>query len=107
MLLALSLNLYVRWLFYAFLLAAAAAVAVTKLTYFPQPSVGLIEMLGVGALWVLLWWLDRQPDELSEIARRRAWRDAPARLLWWLPVAGAPDASAAAPGVSDREGPNV
>ena len=84
MLLTLSLNLCVRWLFYAFLLVAAAAAAATKLTYFPQPSVGLTEMFGVTALWVLLWWLDRQPDELSEIARRRAWRDAPARLLWWL-----------------------
>ncbi len=117
-LLTLSLNLYVRWLFYAFLIVAAAAVAVTKLTYFPQPSVGLIEMLGVGALWALLWWLDRQPDELSEIARRRAWRDAPARLLWLLPgakpeiepaslaepigEARASEAPAAAPAISDR-----
>ena len=118
MLLTLSLNLYVRWLFYAFLLVAAAAAVVTKLTYFPQPWVGLTEMLGVAALWALLWWLDRQPDELSEIARRRAWRDAPARLLWCLkgaergidpaglaePIgeARASEAAPAAAGISDR-----
>jgi hypothetical protein len=75
-------------------------------------------MFGAAALWALLWWLDRQPDELSEIARRRAWRDAPARLLWWLagaergidpagladPIgeARASEAPPAAAGISDR-----
>ena len=36
-------------------------------------------------MWLLLWWLERQPDELSAIARRRAWRDGPKRLLWLFP----------------------
>ncbi len=86
-LLALSLHLYVRWLFYAFLLWIAGAGALVKLTYFPQRSLGLVEFsLGLG-LWALLWWLDREPDELSEITRRRAWRNVPQRLLWLMPCA--------------------
>ncbi len=81
-LLALSLTLYVRWVFYAFLVWGAATAAGVKLTFFPQPGVGLVQMLGAAVLWVLLWWLERRPKELSEIARRRAWRDGPKRLLW-------------------------
>jgi hypothetical protein len=95
-LLSVSLNLYVTWLFYAFLLWGAATAAAVKHAYFPQRSVGLAEMLGVAGLWALLWWLDRRPDELSGIARRRAWRDAPQRLLWLLPCASqVPEAPAA------------
>jgi hypothetical protein len=84
-LLVLALNLYVGWVFYAFLAWAGATAAAVKLVYFPQRGVGLVEMLGVAVLWVFLWRLDRQPDELSETARRRAWRDGPRRLLWLFP----------------------
>jgi hypothetical protein len=84
----LSLDLYVRWLFYGFLLEAGAFAVVTKLSFFPEPSVGLGEMTGVAVLWVLVWSLERQPDRLSAVARRRAWRDGPRRLLWRLPGCG-------------------
>jgi hypothetical protein len=86
-LLALSLNLYFRWLFYLFLAWGGATAAALKLTYFPGPSLGLTEILAAAVLWGFLWWLDRQPDELSAIARRRAWEAAPVRLLWFLPGA--------------------
>jgi hypothetical protein len=84
-LLVLALDLYVGWVFYAFLAWAAATAAGIDLVYFPQRGVGLVDMVGVAVLWVLLWWLDRQPDELSATARRRAWRDGPGRLLWLFP----------------------
>jgi len=84
-LLVLALNLYVSWVFYAFLAWGAATAAAVKLAYFPQRGVGLVEMLGVAVLWFLLWWLAWQPDELSETARRWAWRDGPRRLLWLFP----------------------
>ncbi len=86
-LLTLAFNLYNRVLFYAFLAWAALTAVLVKLTWFPSQSAGLTEMLGGAALWALLWWLDRQPEELSDIARRRAWRGAPRRLLWSLSCA--------------------
>jgi hypothetical protein len=86
---ALSLHLYVRWLFYACLLFAGAAAALVKSTYFPQPSVGLLEMVAGLGIATVLRWLDRSPDELSAIAQRRAWRDAPRRLLWIMPCRAA------------------
>ena len=79
---SMSFNLYTRWLFYAFLLTTAATVGIIKLSFFPAPSVGVGEMLAVLGLWGLLWWLDRQPDELSSLGRERALSAGSITLLW-------------------------
>jgi len=79
---SLSFSLYARWLFYAFLLTAAASVGIVKLSFFPAPSVGFGEMLAALGLWGLLWWLDRQPDEVSLLRQERAQSAGPMTLLW-------------------------
>lgn len=109
LLLVLSLNLYVRWVFYAFLVWSATAAVGLKLAYFPQRGVGLTQMVGVALLWILLWWLERRPDGLSEIARRRARRDGPERLLWRLPCcSGHSETSQATEAVvADEAGPSA
>ena len=64
-------------------------------------------MLGAAAIWGVLCWLDRQPDESSLIARRRAWRDAPRRLLWLFPCASeVPETPSVADSSTDDESMN-
>jgi hypothetical protein len=71
-------------LFYLFLLTVAVTAGVVKYSFFPAPSAGVAEMLVVLVLWGLLWWLERQPDELSSLRRMRSLSTAPPRLLWLL-----------------------
>jgi hypothetical protein len=78
----LSLKLFVRWLFYAFLLLIAVAAAIFKLGFFPGPSVGINEIVLGLVLWGILWWLDRQPDPVSDPAKKRAQFSKPLTLLW-------------------------
>ena len=78
----LSLKLYVRWLFYAFLLVIAVTAAIFKLGFFPGPSVGINEVVLGLLLWGMLWWLDRQPDPVSAPARNRVQLPEPLTVLW-------------------------
>jgi hypothetical protein len=98
------LNLYSGWLFYASLLWIATTAVAVKVKYFPLQGVGIPEMLGVVVIWGVLWWLDRQPDDLSLITKRRAWRDAPRRLLWMFPcVSEVPETSLVADSTTNDE----
>ena len=81
----LSLGLQGRWLFYGFLLLLAMAGVLGKLTFFPGPSTGVVPLLAGLGVWSLLWWLDRQSDELAALRRSRIKR--PLTLLWLFPLA--------------------
>jgi hypothetical protein len=86
-LLWLSLSFQVRWLFYGFLILAAAAAVLIKLALFPGPSTGLAALTGGVGVWWLLWWLDRRADELEILGAHRLPR--PLTLLWRFPAEGA------------------
>ena len=81
----LSLALYSRGLFYLSLLLAAGAGVLAKLLLFPGHGTGLAPLLAGFGLWLLLQRLDRQPDELTELRRRRAQQTPPLTLLWVFP----------------------
>ncbi len=81
----LSLGLYVRWLFYGFLVLAGGAAVLIKLAFFPGPSTGAPALIAGLAVWGLLWWLDRQPDALEALRAEKLPR--PLTLLWVLPAA--------------------
>jgi hypothetical protein len=78
----LSLKLFVRWLFYAFLLVIAVTAAIFKLGFFPGPSVGINEIVLGLLLWGILWWLDRRPDPMPAPAWKRVKFSKPLNLLW-------------------------
>jgi hypothetical protein len=83
-LLWLSLGLYVRWLFYGFLLLAAGAAVLVKLLLFPGPSSGGVTWLVGLSIWILLWWLNRRPAEVETL--RRAGIPRPLTLLGVIPL---------------------
>jgi len=85
-LLWLSLGLYVRWLFYGFLILTAGAAVLAKLLLFPGPSSGGIAWLAGMGIWMLLWWLDRQPAEAEALRRARIPR--PLTLLGVISLPG-------------------
>ena len=62
-LLRMSLALRLRDLFYGTLILWGIAGVVLKLTYFPQPSSGVVEMLIAVSAWTLLWWLEHESEE--------------------------------------------
>jgi len=70
-LLRLSLRLYVRALFYAFLGVAAAGAVHAKLAFFPGPSTGAAVLVVGLAVWSILWWLERQPAALEALRLER------------------------------------
>ncbi len=83
-LLWLSLGLYVRWLFYGFLLLTAGAALLIKLLLWPGPSSGGFAWLAGLSIWMLLWWLNRQPAEAETLRRARILR--PLTLLGVIPL---------------------
>jgi len=89
-LLWLSLELCVQWLFYSVLVLWGTAGAIVKLTYFPAFDAGAVTMLLALAVWGLLWWLEREPDEVAALRQEQAGLLAvsalPLTLLWWFPV---------------------
>jgi hypothetical protein len=89
-LLWLSLGLFVRWLFYGVLGLWGTAGMLIKLTYFPEPSTGEIEMVLALAVWSLLWWLEHRPESIAALCQDHqhlyAARRPPVTLLWYLPV---------------------
>jgi hypothetical protein len=91
-LLWLSLDLRVQWLFYGVLGMWGAAGAILKLTYFPLPGTGAVEMLLALTVWTVLWWLERESDEVRMLRQEqvalRAAQVPPLTLLWRFPVAG-------------------
>jgi hypothetical protein len=99
----LSIELGARWMFYGVLAALGVTALIVKRTYFPAPSYGTGELVGVLAIWVLVWWLDRRQDEADAWADEAPGNDeptpAPMRVLWWIPVARA---ASLAEGVANR-----
>jgi hypothetical protein len=88
-LLWLSLELRTVWLFYGVLGMWGAAGVLFKLTYFPEPSAGTVEMLLALAAWGLLWWLEHEPEQVKTLRREQAALSAayqpPFTLLWRFP----------------------
>jgi len=84
-------------LFYACLVAVGAAAVLAKFTFLPGPSTGVAPLLAGIAAWLLLRWLDRQPDELVRLRRERAIQGPPARLLWLFPLTAGRDPEAGEP----------
>jgi len=82
----LSLGLYVRWLFYGFLILVAGAAILTKLFLWPGPATGGVTWLAGLGVWMLLWWLNRQPAEAEALGRARIPR--PLTLLGVIPLPG-------------------
>ena len=62
-LLGLGLALRTRSFFYGALVLWGTAGVALKLTYFPQPSAGTIEMLLALSVWAALWWLEHESEE--------------------------------------------
>lgn len=89
-LLWLSLELRVQWLFYGVLGLWGVAGAIVKVTYFPAPSTGVVEMLLAVAVWALLWWLDHEPEEVRTLRREQAAllasQEPRVTLLWHFSV---------------------
>ena len=76
----LSLKLQVRGLFYFMLVLWGASGAIIKLTYFPAPSNGIVEMIVAIAIWFLLGYLQRlEKSDFSDLMREQA--EMRARLL--------------------------
>lgn len=87
----LSIKFQVRWLFYLMLVFWAVSGALIKVTYFPAPSKGLVEMVVALAIWFFLNHLDRlEKSEFSSLVREQAEMKAglsPSfRLLWFYRV---------------------
>lgn len=57
-----------RGLFFCALAFAGGAGAIFKHIYFPEPSVGMIEMLLALFLWLFLWHLERRQKILEKLA---------------------------------------
>jgi hypothetical protein len=85
-LLSLSLGLYVRWLFYGFLIVSGIAVGLFKHAFFPGTSVGMMKVLVGLGLWLGLWWLESQSDRVEQISRQRLQLTVPLSILWSFPV---------------------
>ncbi len=89
-LLGMSLTLRIRGLFYGVLALWGTAGLVLKLTYFPQPSAGTIEMLIALSAWIVLWWLEHESEESlalhQEYLTIRAQERVPLTLLGQYPV---------------------
>jgi len=62
-LLWMSLALRLRDLFYGTLVLWAVACVVLKLTYFPQPSAGAVEMFLALSVWTVVWWLEHESEK--------------------------------------------
>ncbi|MBM4258303.1 MAG: hypothetical protein FJ147_20705 [Deltaproteobacteria bacterium] len=92
-LLWMSLALRTQGLFYGTLILWGLAGILLKLTYFPAPSTGIIQMIIALAVWGVLWWLEHETEE--SLATRqtqltaRAQQRAPFTLLGKFPVSGA------------------
>jgi hypothetical protein len=84
----LSLKLQVRWLFYLMLVLWGVSGAIIKLTYFPAPSNGLVEILIAIAIWFLLSYLHRlEKSDFSDLKRDQTEMRArllPSFQLLWL-----------------------
>ncbi|GKT09387.1 hypothetical protein [Desulforhabdus sp. TSK] len=91
-LLGMSLELRDRWLFYAALALWGAAGTIFKLRYFPEPATGAVQLLLALTAWGLIWWMEREPEEVRALRREQAALLALHRpklkLLWALPVSG-------------------
>jgi hypothetical protein len=84
----LSLKLQVRWLFYFMLVLWGASGAIIKLTYFPAPSNGFVELIVAIAIWFLLSHLQRlEKSDFSGLMWEQAEMKArllPSFQLLWL-----------------------
>ena len=87
-LLQLSWQLGVRWLFYGVLGLWGAAGVITKMTYFPESGSGISPLMVALAVWGVLWWIERTPPEIVALRREAAVLRAepPLTLLGCLPV---------------------
>jgi hypothetical protein len=87
-LLQLSWQLGVQWLFYGVLVLWGAAGVITKMTYFPESGSGISSLMVALAVWGVLWWIERAPPEIVALRRDAAALRAepPLTLLWCLPV---------------------
>ncbi len=92
-LLWMSLTLRARELVYGVLALWGAAGAIIKLTYFPHPATGVIELSVALLVWGLVWWLEHGSEEIKtlrhEQATLRAQQYPPLTLLWSMPVSSA------------------
>lgn len=92
-LLWMSLTLRARELVYGVLVLWGAAGAIIKLTYFPHPATGVIELSVALLVWGLVWWLEHGSEEIKplrhEQATLRAQQYPPLTLLWSMPVSSA------------------
>lgn len=69
-LLWLSYKLLARWLFYTVFAVWGAGFALVKLTYFPDPSSGIVTVLLGIALWFWLWHVERQThSDINQLKR--------------------------------------
>ena len=91
-LLGMSLELRERWLFYGALALWGAAGTIFKLRYVPEPATGAIQMLLALAAWGLIWWMEREPEEVRALRREQTallvLHRPKLKLLWALPVSG-------------------
>ncbi len=88
----LCLGLRIRGLFYGVLGLWGAAGLIFKFTYFPKTGTGGAMMFLTLAAWALLWWLEREPDEIRALRREQAalavMGQQPLTLLWRFVVPG-------------------
>ncbi|MDH3602860.1 MAG: hypothetical protein OEU26_24880, partial [Candidatus Tectomicrobia bacterium] len=87
-LLQLSWQLGVQWLFYGVLVLWGAAGVTTKMMYFPESGSGTSPLTVGLIVWGALWWIERALPEIVALRRESAALRAepPLTLLWRLPV---------------------
>lgn len=84
----LSLALCQQGLFYCVLGLWGTAGAIFKLTYFPAPGTGMIEMLLALSVWALGWWLDTQSAKREDSRPEPEESHPVLTLLWQFSTSG-------------------
>ena len=83
-LLWMSLALRLRDLFYGTLVLWGIAGVVLKLTYFPQPGAGAVEMFLALSVWTVVWWLEHESEKSLAIRQEYLTPRAQGRPLLML-----------------------